>query len=90
MIPQERGLEGITVYFIFYLPIIFLIYMSFLGKAMWLLIFKDINPYCWFLGGFIFTHCSLFIVHTCHFVLTSFTLAHTLHYSFILILARER
>jgi hypothetical protein len=35
MIPQERGLEGISTYFIFYLPIIVLMennsYMSFLG-----------------------------------------------------------
>jgi len=44
MIPQKRGLEGIIIYFIFYLPIIFLMersgYMSFLGKAMWFLICK--------------------------------------------------
>jgi hypothetical protein len=44
MIPQERGLEGISIYFIFYLPIIVLMersgYMSFLGKAMWFLICK--------------------------------------------------
>jgi hypothetical protein len=42
MIPQERGLEGLSIYFIFYLPIIVLMgrsgCMSFLGKAMWFLI----------------------------------------------------
>jgi hypothetical protein len=35
MIPQERGLEGLSIYFIFYLPIFVLMennnYMSFLG-----------------------------------------------------------
>jgi hypothetical protein len=37
MIPQERGLEGISIYFIFYLPIFVLMenisYMSFLGEG---------------------------------------------------------
>jgi hypothetical protein len=35
MIPKERGLEGLSIYFICYLPIFFLMenisYMSFLG-----------------------------------------------------------
>jgi hypothetical protein len=37
MIPQERGLEGLSIYFIFYLPIFVLMeninYMSFLGEG---------------------------------------------------------
>jgi hypothetical protein len=37
MIPQERGLEGISIYFIFYLPILVLMenisYMSFFGEG---------------------------------------------------------
>jgi hypothetical protein len=44
MIPQERGLEGLSIYFIFYLPIIDFIekrgYMNFLAEAMWFLISK--------------------------------------------------
>jgi hypothetical protein len=44
MIPRERGLKGISIFIIFYLPIIVLIersgYMSFMGKAMWFLISK--------------------------------------------------
>jgi hypothetical protein len=57
MIPQERELEGIITYFIFYLPIIVLMeknsYMSFLGgKAKWLLNSKNyINPSLVCLGG---------------------------------------
>jgi hypothetical protein len=42
--PQERGLEGLSIYFIFYLPIIVLMerigYMSFFRKAMWFLVCK--------------------------------------------------
>jgi hypothetical protein len=37
MIPQERGIEGLSIYFIFYLPIFVLMenisYMSFLGEG---------------------------------------------------------
>jgi hypothetical protein len=57
MIPQERGLEGISSYFIFYLPLIVLMekksYMRFLaGKAKWLLNSKNsINPSLVCLGG---------------------------------------
>jgi hypothetical protein len=44
MIPQERGLEGLSIILYFILPIIVLIersgYMSFFGKAMWFLICK--------------------------------------------------
>jgi hypothetical protein len=45
MIPQEsKGIKGIVIFIIFYLPIIILIersgYMRFLGKAMWFLISK--------------------------------------------------
>jgi hypothetical protein len=44
MIPQERGLEGLSLLLYFYLPIIDFMekrgYMSFLGEAMWFLISK--------------------------------------------------
>jgi hypothetical protein len=44
MIPQERGIDGLSIYFIFYVPMIFLMersgYMSFLEKAMWFFIYR--------------------------------------------------
>jgi hypothetical protein len=51
---------------------------------------KYINPFLVCLGVHSLTHCSLFIVHTVHYVLSPFILSPTLHSSFILILAWER
>jgi hypothetical protein len=99
MIPQERGLEGISIYFIFYLPIFVLMenisYMSFLGEGHVVLNSKKyINPSLVCLGvsshsfTHSFTHCSLFTLSFS--ILSPFILSPTLHSSFILILAWER
>jgi hypothetical protein len=87
MIPRERGLKGLSIFIIFYLPIIDFMeksgYMSFLGEAMWFLISCNyINIPCGFFGGVLLlllhslSRCSGF---TCSY---SFTLLHPSH-SFI-------
>jgi hypothetical protein len=60
MIPQERGLEGLSVYFIFLFTHFFLMenisYMSFLGEGHVVLYFQELyKPIFGLFGGF-FNH----------------------------------
>jgi hypothetical protein len=81
MIPQERGLEGISTYFIFYLPIIVLMennsYMSFLGgKAKWFLNSKNyINPSLVYLG--VLTPILILVLLLVASFIHSFSLMHS-------------
>jgi hypothetical protein len=73
MIPQERGVNGLSIFIIFYLPILVLIeksgYMSFLGEAMWFLVLSNyINPTCGLFGGSLGSYSP--------FTLTLFSLFH--------------
>jgi hypothetical protein len=47
MIPRERGLEGLSIIIIIYLPINYFMeksgYISFLGEAMWFLVLMICN-----------------------------------------------
>jgi hypothetical protein len=75
---REGGIKGLSIFIIFYSPILVLVgksgYMSFLGKAMWCFIACNyINPTFGLFGGyssFWFTH-SLFL----NLFLSSFILA---------------
>jgi hypothetical protein len=94
MIPQERGLKGLSVYFIYFFNHFcfngeYELHEILGGKSMWFFNSKKIDkPIFGLLGGSL-TH-SLFIVHIFHSILSPFILSPTLHSSFILILAWER